>query len=248
MRLFGLVGFPLSHSFSASYFAKKFTAENISDADYQLFPMESITSIRLFIKQHVELQGFNITIPHKVAVITYLDHISAEAKAIGAVNCVKIERNRSKIELTGYNTDTYGFRNSLVPHLKPHHRNALVLGTGGGSKAVSYTLEQMGIKYTLVSRTSTIDSHLLYDQLTKNILSDNLLIINTTPVGQYPDIEKCPDIPYQFLSDKHLLFDLVYNPTETLFLKRGREAGAVTLNGLPMLTLQAEKSWEIWNS
>lgn len=247
MRLFGLIGFPLSHSFSAKYFAKKFESENISDADYRLFPFEDISGIIPLIEQNHDLQGFNVTIPYKVAILPYLDAITEAAKSVGAVNCVKIERNESGNTLTGYNTDVYGFRESLVPALKTFHHKALVLGTGGAAKAVCYTLHELGIKSTLVSRSGNEESVLKYPQLNEEIIVDNLLIINTTPVGTYPDTEKCPDIPYQFLSNKHLLFDLIYNPAETLFLQLGHEAGAITLNGSKMLELQAEKSWEIWN-
>ncbi|MDO9258216.1 MAG: shikimate dehydrogenase [Bacteroidales bacterium] len=247
MRLFGLIGFPLSHSFSAKYFAKKFETENIPDADYQLFPLGDISEVTSLIALKRDLQGFNVTIPYKLSILPYLDNISDAAKSVGAVNCVKIERNESGITLTGYNTDVYGFRESLIPALKPFQNKALVLGTGGAAKAVCYTLLELGINYTLVSRTGDKQSFLSYPQLSEKTISDNLLIINTSPVGTFPDTDKCPDIPYQFLGSKHLLFDLIYNPAETKFLKLGREAGAATLNGSKMLELQAEKSWEIWN-
>jgi len=247
MRLFGLIGFPLSHSFSAKYFAKKFETENISDSDYRLFPFEDISGITSFLEQNPDLRGFNVTIPYKVAILPYLDAITEAAESVGAVNCVKIDRNKSGVTLTGYNTDVYGFRESLIPTLKPIHKNALVLGTGGAGKAVCYTLDELGIKYTLVSRTGNEESILKYSQLSEGIIAGNLLIINTSPVGTFPDIDKCPDIPYQFLTNKHLLIDLIYNPAETKFLKLGLEAGAATLNGSKMLELQAEKSWEIWN-
>jgi len=247
MRLFGLIGKPLSHSFSAKYFAVKFDAENIADTEYKLFPLDDISEVTALIESNPDLQGFNITIPYKISILPYLDTISDAAKSVGAVNCVKIERNKSGVLLTGYNTDVYGFSESLTPALKPDHKNALVLGTGGAAKAVCYTLEGLGINYTLVSRSGNEVSILKYRQLTDKIINDNLLIINTSPVGTYPDMDKCPDIPYQFLSNKHLLFDLIYNPAETKFLRLGREAGATALNGSKMLELQAEKSWEIWN-
>jgi shikimate dehydrogenase len=247
MRLFGLIGYPLSHSFSANYFANKFESENITDAEYRLFPIVNISEISSLIELYPDLQGFNITIPYKVAILPYLDHISDAAKSVGAVNCVKIKRTASGNILTGYNTDVYGFRESLAPALKLNHKNALVLGTGGAAKAVCYTLHELGIKYTLVSRTGNQKDVLHYSKLSDKVIRDNRLIINTTPVGTYPDKEKCPDIPYQFLGSKHLLFDLIYNPAETKFLRLGREAGATVLNGLKMLELQAEKSWEIWN-
>lgn len=247
MRLFGLIGFPLSHSSSAAYFGKKFAAEKITDAEYRLFPFENISDIRQFAEQHKELQGFNVTIPHKISILPYLDIISEEAASIGAVNCVKIDRNESEIKLIGYNTDAYGFQESLIPQLQPYHKNALVLGTGGASKAVCYTLHTLEINYTLVSRCPNSANTLLYSQIDENILNHNLLIINTTPQGMYPDIVNCPSIPYRFLTEKHLLYDLIYNPAETKFLQHGRERGANTINGLQMLELQAEKSWKIWN-
>jgi len=247
MRLFGLIGYPLSHSFSAQYFAKKFASENITDTDYRLFPLEQISEIQSLITLHADLQGFNVTIPHKVAILPYLDHITKEAEVVGAVNCVKIERGESGVKLTGYNTDIYGFRESLVPVLKPYHNKALILGTGGAAKAVCYTLNKLGIDHTLVSRSGREADILEYSQLTESIISENQLIINTTPVGMYPDTGVYPDIPYHYLSKRHLLYDLIYNPAETKFLLKGREAGATVMNGLPMLELQAEKSWEIWN-
>jgi shikimate dehydrogenase len=163
------------------------------------------------------------------------------------VNCVRVDRNSSGNTLTGYNTDVYGFRNSLLPLLKPYHTNALVLGTGGAAKAVCYTLKELKIKFTLVSRSGNGENVLNYSQHSENIMNDNLLIINTSPVGTFPDTDQCPDIPYQFIGKKHILYDLVYNPAETTFLRLGREAGATTINGSKMLELQAEKSWEIWN-
>ena len=247
MRLFGLIGYPISHSFSAKYFEKKFSDENISDSEYQLFPLEDISLLPQLISSQPDLKGFNITIPHKVAILPYLDLISEAAKAVGAVNCVKIERSESGIKLAGHNTDTYGFRESLVPLLKPFHRKALVLGTGGASKAICYMLKELGIGYTLVSRESGNATILNYSQLTESIMSANLLIINTTPVGMYPNTDKFPDIPYQFLSRMHLLYDLIYNPYETTFMLKGRNAGAEVKNGSQMFELQAEKSWEIWN-
>ena len=247
MRLYGLIGFPLAHSFSAKYFEKKFADEKITDASYRLFPLPDISQLPDLLNGQPDLQGFNITIPHKVAILPLLRNISDEAASVGAVNCVKVTRNSSGIDLYGYNTDVFGFRESLLPHLKSWHQKALVLGTGGASKAVCYVLAESGIEYTLVSRTKNDKNNLQYSRLTKKEISDNLLIINTTPAGTYPDTEKCPDLPYQYLSDKHLLYDLVYNPEETLFLRKGNEAGAKTKSGMQMLLLQAEKSWDIWN-
>lgn len=248
MRLFGLIGYPLTHSFSADFFKKKFTIDNINDAEYRLFPLNSISELPEFLSHTPDLHGFNITIPHKVAIRPYLNFVSKVAKEVGAVNCVKIERDATGIKLFGFNTDVHGFRESLFPLLKPNHYSALILGTGGGAKAVGYSLLELGISYTMVTRKRGDKTCMHYSELTKDIINDNLLIINTSPVGMYPDIETTPDIPYEFIGRNHLLFDLIYNPAETIFLKKGREAGALTKNGLQMLELQAEKSWEIWNS
>ena len=247
MRLYGLIGYPLSHSFSAAYFARKFAVENIVDSDYRLFPITDISEVKDLLASNPGLLGFNVTIPHKIAVLPYLQQLSAEAEAVGAVNCVKIERSGLDVKLTGYNTDIYGFSESLLPFLKPHYKRALVLGTGGAAKAVCYTLQQLGITFSMVSRNAGESSILSYQQLSREIVSEHQLIINTSPAGMYPNTDTCPEIPYQHVSPGHVLFDLVYNPTETLFMKKGLAAGADVTNGLRMLELQAEKSWEIWN-
>ncbi len=247
MRLYGLIGYPLSHSFSASYFARKFADENIAGSDYQLFPIPDISGLNDLLATKPELLGFNVTIPYKIAVRPYLHQLSAEAEAVGAVNCVKIERSGADVKLTGHNTDIFGFRESLLPFLKPYHKQALVLGTGGAARAVCYTLQQLGISISMVSRKADGPGIINYRQLTREIISQHQLIINTSPVGMYPNMEACPEIPYQFLTSRHVLYDLVYNPTETLFMKKGLAAGAAVTNGLRMLELQAEKSWEIWN-
>jgi len=247
MRLFGLIGLPLSHSFSAQYFAEKFARENIADATYRLFPLDNLEVIPNLLKQQIDLQGFNVTIPYKVAILPYLNHISDEAAAIGAVNCVKIERIGSSVTLTGFNTDIYGFRESLLPLLNPSHTKALVLGTGGAAKAVCFVLGQLGIDFISISRKKKLKSDLSYADITEEVIRNHKLIINTTPLGMFPEVLNCPDIPYQHISGSHILYDLIYNPAETEFLKRGKDAGALTCNGLQMLVLQAEKSWEIWN-
>jgi shikimate dehydrogenase len=247
MRLFGLIGYPLSHSFSANYFEKKFADELIRDATYKLFPLEHISELHDLLTQNPDLKGFNITIPHKVSILPELHCISDEASAIGAVNCVKVTRDLAGINLYGYNTDVYGFRESLLQMLEFNHQKALVLGTGGASKAVCYVLDKLNIGYTLVSRKKKEHNHLTYSQVTKKDIRNNLLIINTTPCGMYPDVDNCPALPYQYLTDKHLLYDLVYNPDESLFLKRGKAVGSKTKNGEQMLELQAEMSWKIWN-
>ena len=251
-RLFGLIGFPLSHSFSQKYFTEKFKKENIADCEFKVFPLENIESLPALLKENPTLGGLSVTIPHKQSVMKYLDDIDSAAQKIGAVNCIKIEALHPSpvlgegpgVRSTGYNTDIVGFENSLKPLLKSHHTHALILGTGGAAKAVAYILDKTKIKFRLVSRNKNTFS---YSQITEAIVHESTLMINTTPLGMFPNLNSCPDIPYQFLSSKHLLYDLTYNPEESLFLKKGKEKGAQIKNGLEMLHQQAEKAWEIWN-
>lgn len=244
MTEYALIGYPLVHSFSMQYFTEKFEREGI-DARYLNMEMESVAALLDAIKAHPQLKGLNVTIPHKQAVIPLLTAVSDEALAIGAVNCIKI--GRKPLTLTGYNTDVIGFERSIKPLLRPHHRKALVLGTGGASKAVAYGLRQLGIEPTLVSRTPA-QGMLGYDALNKDIMAEHTVIVNCTPLGTYPNVDTCPDIPYKYISSRHLLYDLVYNPAQTLFLQKGEAAGAKVKNGLEMLHLQAEAGWQIWNS
>ena len=244
MRKFGLIGYPLGHSFSKGYFTQKFSDLSISDAVYENFPLESIEELQEVLNFQPELRGLNVTIPYKEQVINYLHHQSPEVKEINACNCIAIKDG----ELTGYNTDFIGFKNSLLVKLKPHHTNALILGWGGASKAVAYALKTLGINYLVVSRRSTLPLSISYEQLTGEIMSQHQLIINCTPIGMHPSIEQAPSIPYQFITDRHFLFDLIYNPAQTLFLQLGEERGATIENGMDMLALQAEESWRIWNS
>ena len=245
MRQFGLIGFPLGHSFSKKYFSEKFQNENI-DARYDLYELSNISEFPN-LRNSIKLSGLNVTIPYKEQIIPLLDKLDDTATSIGAVNVIRFDYdNNGKATLTGFNTDAIGFENSLKPFLKPHHKKALILGTGGASKAILYTLQQLGIECSYVSR-STREGQLTYSDLNEEILNDNLLIVNATPLGTFPKTDACPDIPYQFLTDKHLLFDVVYNPAETLFMKKGRDAGATTLNGEEMLIGQAIAAWEIWN-
>ncbi|UCG28187.1 MAG: shikimate dehydrogenase [Bacteroidales bacterium] len=247
MRIFGLIGYPLTHSFSKNYFENKFRKESIDNAVYENFPLESIELLPGLLNHNPSLKGLNVTIPYKESVLGYLDHLDNTASKIGAVNTIKVQRDNNNILLSGYNTDEYGFRKSLRPYLKTGHRKALILGTGGAAKAVKYVLEEMGIPYVSVSRKTGNSCYLHYSSLDREIVQAHQLIINTTPLGMYPDVEGCPDIPYKDLTPKHLLFDLVYNPETTQFMQKGQEAGAVTLNGKRMLEYQAEKAWEIWN-
>lgn len=248
MKQFGLIGFPLSHSFSKKYYLEKFEREGIADVGYDLYPIEHIDELPALLDAQPALAGINVTIPHKIAVMAYLDSISDEAKAIQAVNCITIDRRAGgKPVLAGYNTDVYGFEQSLKPLLRPHHTQALLLGNGGAAKAVCYALERLGIAYTLVSRKPDV-GQLNYADLNEAVVDSHTLIINSTPLGTYPNVSDCPDVPYEMLTDRHLLYDLVYNPEVTEFLRRGLAQGATIKNGMEMLVLQAERNWEIWNA
>jgi shikimate dehydrogenase len=245
MKKFGLIGFPLAQSFSKKFFTAKFEKEKI-EAQYDLYELKDISEFIDLIKDR-ELCGLNVTIPYKEKIIRFLDEIDETATKIGAVNVIKFIRSGEKVKLKGYNTDAIGFENSLKPFLKSQYKNALILGTGGSSKAVDYVLRTHGIKTTFVSRTPE-KSQLSYDQLTRRVLNKNQIIVNATPLGMFPIVDECPEIPYQFLTANHFLYDLVYNPVETLFLKKGKEQGAQVFNGRSMLNDQALASWEIWNT
>lgn len=242
MRKFGLIGYPLGHSFSKKYFTEKFEREEIEDSVYELYPLENIEDVRLLFEVEKNLNGLNVTIPYKESIINFLDDLDTATQQIGAVNCIKI----TGIEKTGYNTDWLGFRDSLKPHLQKHHTKALILGTGGSSKAVAYALKQLNINYTFVSRSKK-GNCLSYDVLDKTHMNENFIIINTSPLGMYPEVATYPFIPYQFISKQHLCFDLVYNPEETVFLQKAKQQGALIKSGLEMLQLQAEYAWKIWN-
>ena len=245
-KTFGLVGYPLTHSFSKKYFTEKFSRENI-DAQYELFELDRLDKLPdLFSKR--ELEGLNVTIPYKEKIIPLLNELDIVAKQTGAVNCIKITHEGGKTKTMGFNTDVYGFKQSLKPFLESKHERALILGTGGASKAVAHVLKEIGIDYLFVSRNPSGSNIISYDQLNDHIIQNHLIIINSTPLGMYPGIDRYPSLPYSALSSNHLLYDLIYNPDETPFLKKGKEKGATTLNGLSMLHLQAEKSWEIFNS
>ena len=241
MRQFGLIGRNISYSFSKSYFADKFINENIVDAVYNVFDLQQIDEVeKVFATEG--LVGFNVTIPYKQEIIPFLDELSPEAKVIGAVNTVLI-KNGKRI---GHNTDCYGFHHSILPLLDSHHKKALVLGNGGAAKAVFYILDELNIAYKIVSRT-TLENQFTYDDLDEEIISQHQIIINCSPVGTFPNIENAPLLPYQFISEKHLLYDLIYNPPVTKFLENGQNNGAKIKNGHEMLVLQAEKAWKIWN-
>lgn len=243
-RRFGLIGFPLSHSFSKGFFAEKFAKENIANTQYENYPIESIDQFKQLWEADQLLEGINITIPHKKAVIPFLDHPSSVVKAMNACNCIR----KYNGQLYGYNTDVIGFEKSLKPFLQPYHQKALILGTGGAAAAVAWVLQKLGISFKYVSRSSNAEEVISYEALNNTILQEHLLIINTSPVGMYPHVNEVPALNYEALTDKHHLYDLIYNPAETLFLTKGKERGASIQNGLEMLHLQAEASWEIWNS
>ncbi len=245
MKKFGILGYPLGHSFSPGYFNEKFKNEGI-DATYERFELPVITDLMAIIDYTENLCGFNVTIPYKEKVISYLDSVSPEARAIGAVNVVKVTEHDGKRHLEGYNSDVIGFSRSIQPLIQPHHKGALILGTGGASKAVDYALHKLGLETLKVSRYKR-DNTIQYEQITPEVMEQYTVIVNATPCGMAPHFDECPSLNYDLLTPRHLLYDLIYNPDETLFLKRGKERGAVTKNGLEMLLLQAEASWEIWN-
>lgn len=242
MDIYGLVGKTIDYSFSKTFFTSKFEKEKI-DAHYRNFDLEDLTQLSDILKSNPDLKGLNVTIPYKTAIIPFLDHLDPQAKAINAVNTIKVENKR----LVGYNTDIYGFTKSMFPLIENHHEKALVLGTGGASKAVKKALHSIGFETQLVSRKKA-PNIITYKDLNKEIIQSHQLIVNCTPLGTYPNIDNHPPIPYQYLTDKHLLYDLVYNPPITTFLALGKEHGAKFYNGQKMLELQAEKAWEIWNS
>lgn len=246
MNQLGLIGYPLSHSFSAAYFASKFQNENIKNWKYFNFEMSNISEILMLVSNNQGLVGFNVTIPYKEHILNFLDEIDEEAKEIGAVNTVKIFREKNKIYLKGFNTDIYGFEKSLLPLLESHHKDALILGTGGAAKAVAYVLRKLNINYKFVSRNLELKDFYLYSDITEDVLKKYKLIINTTPLGTFPNVLEFPQIPYFALNQSHILFDLVYNPAETRFLHFGRKYGAKCKNGYEMLVNQAEKAWTLF--
>ena len=244
MNKLGLLGKNISYSFSRNYFKEKFENENITDTTYVNFDLENIDLFPSIIKNTENIKGMNVTIPYKEAVMPFLDKINKKAKAIGAVNTIRVTK---KGKLIGYNTDCYGFKNTIKPFIKPHHKKALILGTGGASKAVAFSLKELGIDYKYVSRKQGDGITFTYSDLTEDIINNHHIIVNCTPLGTFPDVDVCADIPYNGITNKHILFDLIYNPSETKFLKQGKDNGAITINGLNMLKLQAEKSWSIWD-
>ena len=243
-KLFGLLGKNISYSFSRGYFTEKFKELNLKKNKYVNFDLQEIKDFSSIIKENENLKGINVTIPYKEAVIPFLSKLDKTAEEIGAVNTIKFTKRG---DLKGYNSDVVGFENSILPLLKDYHKRALILGTGGASKAIAYALKRNDIKFKFVSRKPKGKKEISYNDLTQEVLEKYTIIINSTPVGTSPEIEKCPNIPYQYITSKHILYDLIYNPSVTTFLSKGKEKGATIKNGLEMLKLQAEESWRIWN-
>ena len=239
---YGLVGKDISYSFSKGYFSNKFTQLNLNNHSYENFDLEEIAQFKNLVTKN-NIQGLNVTIPYKEKVIPFLDELDEEAKTIGAVNTIKFTSKGLK----GFNTDAYGFKTAIAPQLKQHHKKALILGTGGASKAIAHVFDGLGIDFSYVSRSPS-KNQFSYQQLNENILPEYHIIVNCSPVGTHPNIEEKPNIPYRYITAKHLLFDLIYNPSKTAFLSQGEKRGATIQNGLAMLEFQAEKAWEIWNS
>ena len=247
MRTYGLIGYPLGHSFSRRFFSEKFTLENKHEQylNFEIFPIDGVLDIIL---NNPELVGLNVTIPYKTQIIPFLEVLDETATAIGAVNTIRIERHEhGRLFLKGFNTDVYGFEESLLPMLKPHHKKALVLGTGGASRAIVFVLEKLGIETLTVSRR-VVPGAVTYNDLTREIMNGHTVIVNTTPLGTAPDTCAYPGIPYEYITERHLFYDLVYNPSLTMFMEKGLQMGAAVKNGYEMLELQALKSYEIWNS
>ena len=245
MDKYGLIGFPLGHSFSIGYFNEKFANEKI-DAEYVNFEIPSIESLPEVLAQNPELKGLNVTIPYKEKVISYLDSISPEARAIGAVNVIRVTHKGDKTVLRGFNSDVLGFTKSIEPMLEKIHKKALILGTGGASKAINYGLKSLGLETLFVSRTERSDN-ITYDKITPELIKEYNVIVNCTPLGMYPHVDECPALPYEAMDSHTILYDLIYNPDQTLFMKKGAAQGAQVKNGLEMLLLQAFASWEYWN-
>jgi shikimate dehydrogenase len=240
---FGLLGYPLTHSFSKKYFESKFLELHLINHQYHNFEVENLNGLKDYLSVFPYLRGFNVTIPHKETILSFCDELSAEAKEIGAVNCVSIENGK----WIGHNTDYFGFKQSIKPFLEPSHYRALILGTGGSSKAVAFALKSIGVEVYFVSTQSSLSSEVFnYKDVNEHILNAFKLIVNTTPLGMFPNTHAAPEIPYEYLNATHFCYDLIYNPEETLFLKQAKTQGALSVNGLSMLKLQAEKSWDIW--
>jgi shikimate dehydrogenase len=245
MKTYGIIGYPLTHSFSQKYFTEKIEREGVADAVFHTFPLTTIEELPALLSSHPSLTGLAVTIPYKEKVLQFVTHLSEEVKQIGAANCISIKGN----ELIAYNTDIIGFEKSFVKNLQSHHKKALVLGTGGASKAVQYVLKKLSIDFLIVSRKeNAAENCIQYNEVSEAVIAQYNIIINTTPLGMLPDENTCPELPYHLLTPHHYLYDLVYAPAKTLFLQKGEQQGAVIENGFEMLIIQAEENWRIWNA
>lgn len=243
MRLFGLIGFPLEHSFSKNYFIEKWSREEIRDSEFRNFPVEQISQLKEIISSFPELVGLAVTIPHKTSVIPFLDEIDSVALGVGAVNCIVVRNGRT----TGYNTDVIGFEMSFQKGLKPEHKTVLILGNGGSAKAVNHVCVTKGLKRIIACRKPSVEGEISWSEITPKLISEVDVVVNCTPLGMYPEIEIYPAIPYEAIHGKHYFFDLIYNPAETVFLREAAARGALISNGLEMLVFQAEENWRLWN-
>ncbi|MCE3282264.1 MAG: shikimate dehydrogenase [Chitinophagaceae bacterium] len=243
MRLYGLIGFPLTHSFSKKYFDDKFLREGLRDCSFENFPLKNIEEVKELLTAHANLKGFAVTIPYKKKIIRLLDEGTKDVRQMVACNCVKLKNGK----LYGHNTDIIGFERSFTRHLQTHHNKALILGTGGGAEAVAYVFRKLQISYLMVSRGTDDKNAISYQSIDRSLLEEHTILVNCTPVGTFPDIDQSPPIPYEYIGPHHYLFDLVYNPAETDFMKKGRTNGATVINGYEMLVVQAEENWKIWN-
>ncbi|WP_321286010.1 shikimate dehydrogenase [uncultured Sunxiuqinia sp.] len=249
MKTYGLIGYRLGYSFSKGFFTDKFEREGLKEHEYVNFELNTISEFPSIFKKNDHIAGLNCTIPYKQEIMPYLDEVDEEATQVGAINTVKIIRSADQTKLKGFNTDIYGFENSLMPMLNKKHKKALILGTGGASKAIKHILDKNNIDYLSASiEEELFEKEIRYEQIDESLLKEHLIIIHATPLGTFPKIDNCPSVPYEHITSDHVLFDLVYNPELTLFLKKGLEKGASIKNGLEMLHLQAIKAWEIWNA
>lgn len=248
MKTYGLIGYPLGHSFSKNFFAEKFENEGLNDCQYLNFEIDTIKKFPAIFEENSNIMGLNCTIPYKQQVMTYLDEIDEEAEKVGAINTIKILRNGEDFRLKGFNTDIIGFERSIKPMLDNSHKKALILGTGGASKAIKHILTKLEIDFISASIEEELDENeVRYESITEEVIKERTVIINATPLGTFPKVDNCPSIPYEAITNNHVLFDLVYNPEITLFMQKGKDRGANVKNGLEMLHGQAKAAWEIWN-
>ncbi len=248
MNVYGIIGYPLSHSYSPGFYSEKIKNESIPNTEYKTFPLNDINKFKPLVHDNKDIKGLNVTSPYKETIIKYLNEIDKDSKFIGAVNTISIERSANGPYLKGYNTDAYGFEKSIKPYLQPHHKNALIIGSGGAAKAVEFVFKKLGVSYEIVTRRPLKAHHIIYWAVNRQIIEKNLILVNATPLGMHPGIMDYPLIPYEYITPDHIMFDLIYNPPTTRFLEFGEKAGATVINGMQMFKIQANRSWEIWQS